>query len=296
MVTFLDRVLRRWRRRHGRNSHDAPELYRQRDADAFIISFPRSGRTWLRIMLGKYLMDLTGGAGNDPYDVYAITKSLQGLPTVGVIHDNSGYGGKNLKADELETDKGKYEKCKVILLARDPRDTVVSYYFHCHKRRNVYSGDLSDFIRDERFGVNKIVTFLNIWAANRTVPESFLLLRYEDMARDPLGEFTKLITFLGLPLNASLGEASVEFASFSNMRRMEEGGGAETKVLRKSHSNDPESFKVRKGQVGGYVEYLSPEDVAYLSEVVEGKLSPFFGYGGSAAVQVGNNTEHCPSH
>jgi hypothetical protein len=290
MATLLDRVLRHWQRRRSRNSHDAPELYRQRDADAFIISFPRSGRTWLRIMLGKYLMDLTGVTDKDPYDVYAITRSLKGLPTVGIIHDNSGYGGKNLKADELEAGKGRYKKRKVILLVRDPRDTVVSYYFHCHRRRNVYAGDVSDFIRDERFGVDKIVTFLNIWAANRAVPEGFLLLRYEDMIRDPLGELTRLLMFLGLPLNASLGEAAVEFASFTNMRRMEEGGGAETRVLRKSRSNDPESFKVRKGQVGGYVEYLSPEDVAYLSEEVEGKLSPFFGYGGAAALRVASKT------
>lgn len=290
MVMLLARVLRHWQRRRRRNLHDAPELYRQRDADAFIISFPRSGRTWLRIMLGKYLTDLAGVNGKDPYDVYAITKALEGLPTVGVIHDNSGYGGKNLKAEELETAKGRYKKSKVILLVRDPRDTVVSYYFHCNKRRNVYAGDISDFIRDERFGVNKIVTFLNIWAANRSEPKDFLLLRYEDMACDPLGELTKLLMFLDLPLNAALGEASVEFASFSNMRRMEEGGGAETRALRKSRSNDPESFKVRKGRVGGYVEYLSPEDVAYLSEEIEGKLSPFFGYGGAAATRVASNS------
>lgn len=290
MFKPLKRVLRRLRRRGGGKSHEAPEINRQRDADAFIISFPRSGRTWLRIMLGRYLSDLTGAADQDPYDVYEITRPLKNIPTVGVIHDNSGYGGRNLRASELETSKERYNKCKVVLLVRDPRDTLVSYYFHCHKRRNVYEGELSTFIRDERFGIEKILTFLNIWAANRDVPNGLLLMRYEDLVRDPVGEMTALINFLEIPLERSLVEAAVEFASFSNMRRMEESGTPETKVLRKSRSGDPESFKVRKGRVGGYTEYLSPEDVAYLSELMGSRLSPFFGYGVPVVPQESNFT------
>jgi hypothetical protein len=41
---------------------------------------------------------------------------------------------------------------------------------------------------------------------------------------------------------------------------------------------DPESFKVRKGVVGGYLEYLSAEDAAFLEERVAALQPPELGY------------------
>jgi hypothetical protein len=35
-------------------------------------------------------------------------------------------------------------------------------------------------------------------------------------------------------------------------------------MLRTPSSADPESFKVRKGRVGGFRDYLSPEDIEYV--------------------------------
>jgi hypothetical protein len=40
---------------------------------------------------------------------------------------------------------------------------------------------------------------------------------------------------------------------------------------------DPESFKVRRGKVGGYREYLSIEDQKYAADALM-KLDPRFGY------------------
>ena len=40
---------------------------------------------------------------------------------------------------------------------------------------------------------------------------------------------------------------------------------------------DPESFKVRRGKVGGYREYLSLEDQKYAADALM-KLDPRFGY------------------
>jgi hypothetical protein len=42
---------------------------------------------------------------------------------------------------------------------------------------------------------------------------------------------------------------------------------------------DPESFKVRRGKVGGYREYLSAEDQQF-AEAALTKLDPRFGYTG----------------
>ena len=50
------------------------------------------------------------------------------------------------------------------------------------------------------------------------------------------------------------------------------------------NAEDPNSFKVRRAKVGGYVEDFSPEEVAELDELVAKHLSPFFGFGDRGAV------------
>ena len=43
-------------------------------------------------------------------------------------------------------------------------------------------------------------------------------------------------------------------------------------------AGDAESFKTRKGKIGGYAEYLSPEDVEWLNRRIDTELDPYFGY------------------
>ncbi len=53
------------------------------------------------------------------------------VPKIIVTHDNDPHWKK---PDELELSKNKYKNTKVIFLARDPRDVVVSAYFEQKKR------------------------------------------------------------------------------------------------------------------------------------------------------------------
>lgn len=124
-----------------------------RNADVFIVSFPKSGRTWLRVMVGKVLSEKF----SRPFTVELEKLADENVPYIRMIHD-----GSNAVAQPLETDKRKYKNKGVVFLARDPRDTVVSYYFHLAKRDRRFSGDIADFIRDERFGIERIIDFMNI--------------------------------------------------------------------------------------------------------------------------------------
>ena len=38
---------------------------------------------------------------------------------------------------------------------------------------------------------------------------------------------------------------------------------------------DPESYKVRKGKVGGYVDYLSQDHIAYIDDCIRELGNPF---------------------
>jgi len=48
-------------------------------------------------------------------------------------------------------------------------------------------------------------------------------------------------------------------------------------ALTPANPSDPESFKVRKGKVGGYAEYLSKDDISWLSERLA-DLHPFLAH------------------
>jgi len=79
---------------------------------------------------------------------------------------------------------------------------------------------------------------------------------------------------------------SVEFASFENMRNLEAAGesikykSSNATVFATGDRQNPEAFHLRKGKVGGYRDYLSPEKAeAYLSRIQQ-ELSVWYGYNG----------------
>jgi hypothetical protein len=66
------------------------------------------------------------------------------------------------------------------------------------------------------------------------------------------------------------------------MRKLEASAafGRDDRRIVPGEASNPESFKVRRGKVGGYRDYLSPEQAAALDQLVSGRLSPAFGYRG----------------
>lgn len=165
-----------------------------------IISFPKSGRTWLRVMLDKLNIHIE------------------------YTHDGSEHA-KQISYRDFNPDKTSYKKKKVILLIRDPRDTLVSGYFQATKRLKIYDGNISDFIIDERHGMKQILRFHEIWFDNQRIPKDFLIITYEDMHKDTLNILKKVVSFLQREyLKDKQLKESIEFAKFENMQLLEKKG------------------------------------------------------------------------
>ena len=60
------------------------------------------------------------------------------------------------------------------------------------------------------------------------------------------------------------------------MRRLEEAGTLRNNRLRPTIAGDPEAFKVRRGIVGGYRDYLSADDIGYAENHIARELDPFY--------------------
>ena len=153
--------------------------FRVSRAQALIVSFPKSGRTWLRLMVGKALCTRFGMPDRKALAIDELS-SRAGLLRTYVTHDGSaiedGYTYR-----QLPVGKQRYAKKRIVLLTRDPKDVLVSSYFHATRRARLYSGDISTFIRDDRYGARKLARFHQIWSEHAHVPAAFMVVRYEDL-------------------------------------------------------------------------------------------------------------------
>ena len=232
-------------------------------ADVYILSYPKTGRTWLRAMVGKALVDHYGLPPQNLLETGALTAQA-GLPHAGFYHDGSAMIDA-LHWRELDATKASYRGKRVLLLGRDVRDTLVSAYFQATRRVDTFDGPIAAFVRDERYGVEKVLAFYRQWETAQRVPDAFAFQRYEAMHEDPVASLRMALDFLGardVPDRVIAG--AVDFSRFENLRRAEAEDRFGSHMLRTPSNADPESFKVRKGKVGGFREYLSYDDVAYI--------------------------------
>ena len=237
---------------------DKPEIY--------IISYPKTGRTWLRVLIGKSLSLMNDLPEKRILNTEYIS-AASNLPRTAVTHDGSEMRVRR-SYEELNPDKSRYKNKKVILMSRDVRDTLVSAYFHATKRIKVFDGSISEFIRSEHYGARKILTFYRQWHEARNIPKGFHFLFYEDLNRNPETTLTNVLLFLGVKETPpDIIKSAIDFASFDNLKKAEAEHKFASGILTATDGSDPQSYKVREGKIGKYSKYLNQEDVKYVDDM-----------------------------
>lgn len=237
---------------------------------AYVISFPKTGRTWLKVMLTKVLHGVKSSNVNKNLSllnfVHTASKPIKGYSTSEKIKDD-------------------YSKLISIFLLRDPRDTIVSYYFEKSKRSKVpFKGSISEFIRHQDYGIHSVIKFYNDWYEKRYQFKQTTYFRYEDFKKKPVEELMRFLQFIGYyhKIGERVVKDAVNFSSFENMRKQELENKSilndkSLSVSHKANIDDKDSYKTRKGIVGGYVEYLTDDDIEYCNKQLI-KLHPDIAY------------------
>ncbi len=222
--------------------------------DTILVSFPKAGRTWVRLML-------------EQLDV-----------NIEFTHDGSGHV-RRIPFNKLFKNKAAYNNIKVVLLVRDPRDMVVSGFFHSTKRKKVFKGTISEFIRDKRHGIRKIVQFYINWFNALQYLENILLISYEDLQENTFLELTKILEFLNIVgVNKNKIYEIIEFSKFDNMQKLEKQGFFKDTFgegLTPGNKYDIDSYKTRKGKIGGFTDSLSISDIEYCNTILTKYKYPF---------------------
>jgi hypothetical protein len=212
----------------------------------FLVSYPKSGRTWLRMMLKELDVEFH------------------------FTHD--GFGGSKARPfDETRVGRRKrYQNQPVVFLYRDPRDTVVSDYFWRARRKETYGGTITEFIRDPLCGIERIARFNLAWLERGRRLPAFMSITYEELRANPVAGVRHILEFAGVASSDSKIARAVENNTFERMKERE-AQGAYAKYRGKFFTPklaEPEAYKVRRGKRGGYVDSLSREDISYCDDIL----------------------------
>ncbi len=241
---------------------------------AYIVSHPKAGRTWVRVMLGRYLCERYGYDEKDILGIRALTVSAGLLPTQ-FTHDHSAIVDE-LDYRELSADKSGFREKHVIFLVRGLKDILVSCFFQATKRVGRFHGDLHAFVRDKRFGATKAATFFAHWFEARSIPQTFLAIKYEDLHHNPHWQLRRVLEVIGVAdADPDMIDVAVRYAGFENMQALERSDFFGAEILRAGSSKDRESYKVRRGHIGGHTEYLDKDDIAYVDEIISKFSCPY---------------------
>jgi hypothetical protein len=258
------------------------ERYRQeferhrRWAGAFVISFPKSGRTWHRALLGYYLARRCGERPEDAFQLSMLCKK-NGIGNVIYSHnaanfiDGLPWDHPLVASPELWRDK------PVLLLVRNPKDVLVSAHHHAVYRGNVRRvRTFSKFVRHRTYGVKKILTALNRWHDNRHLASRFEVVSYEQMHRSPADALSKALDFMGVEdIDQALVAEAVEFCRFDSIQEKEVSGFFNTRRLGGKRQKDSRARKVREGRVGGYRDYIWWWDERYIDDCIAEMGNPY---------------------
>lgn len=189
-----------------------------RNNDIYIVSYPKSGNTWMRFLFGNILFegDFDFANMNEKIpDIYHKDKKfIDNLKCPRVIKSHEPYYNSLTKA-------------KVIYIYRDPRDVVVSYYFWHKKFAPNSVKNFEDYF--EKFMKGKLP--FGLWSqhvhrwkeAAINNPENIYIIKYEDLKESPFEQFKRVLNFCNIDSSDNEKiQLAIKRSSFKSMKKKEE--------------------------------------------------------------------------
>lgn len=230
------------------------------DCDGFLASFPKCGRTWLRFLLSHYFVEMAGlELRPDLATTFQVLPNfdrdpVRGIPAFRFAAHRPGI--PLLLVSHLPYDEALFQDRPVIFLVRDPRDIIVSAYFHATRHKHRFDGPVGAFFDDDSYGLPALIAYWNGWAKG-LAGRGHIVLSYERMLRDTEAVVVDLLRFLDIPVHPQALERAIAAARFDRMQQQEKVQGIPGHDYDRV---DNQSLRMRSGKAGGFSECLSEEE------------------------------------
>ena len=229
----------------------AERLQGLRENDQFIVSYPRSGNRWLRVIVRDVIV-LNRPELPAPEDLKTLVPDLHHYEPDGPALAQFGVQARILKSHNLRDIAGR----RMVYIFRQAADALVSFYrFRCQQPQwaaTVSSMTLEAFCSAMLPGWIDHME-IAVRAANRS-PEHTCFVAYEALHASPLPAVRKTVGFLGLHATDDVIARAIEGNAFEkNRAQLAPGSGP---IL-------------RKGRVGSASEELSTEMLTRIEAAAE---------------------------
>ncbi len=248
-----------------------------------VLSRAKSGRTWLRAMLSRLYQQ---HYGLDEAQLIEFDNFHRRHEDVPIFYFTHGHYLRDHFASEAW--RRSFGCRKLLFLVRNPCDVAVSEYFQSTRRASAHKKELHgvdggvasmfDFVMQAPVGLASVVEYLNAWAPIVAAQDPAMVVRYEDLRSRPAELLMSIVEFLEAPFSKDGVSEAVDFAAFENLKELERTNFFKNSRLTPRDPDDPDSFKVRRGKVGGYADYFDARQVASMESLVREGLDPVFGY------------------
>lgn len=267
----------------------------------WIASYPKSGNTWIRVVLSAYLSDARADINKllipgeiDPsfyqaactYPLTALSNSLvvslRPAAILNLMSANAGLTSPTILKSHWLYDPFIATPAVLtrgsVYVIRDPRDVAVSWAEHQAQSVDEAIKRMSDKTLALQANDTPLSAIVGSWSDNvKSWDGKAHFVRYEDLLSNPYDEFLKIVNHIGIEIDEEALAQSVESSEFSKLKAQEEREGF------------LELWKGDKffgrGKAGGWKDVLTKQQQARI-ESDHGEMMAKFGYLGSQEAET----------
>ncbi|ESQ29124.1 hypothetical protein EUTSA_v10024127mg [Eutrema salsugineum] len=261
--------------------------FQPQDTDIILASYPKSGATWLKALTVALLERSKNNSSDDHHPLlsdnpHGIVPFLE----IDIYHESSSPDlakfssvprlfSTHMPLNTLHENL-KNSPCKIVYVCRNVKDTIISWWFFgcavnkIEPDRSILESMFESFCNGTIYYGPFWEHLLSYWRGSLEDPKHVLFMRYEEMKGKPRDQIKRLADFLDCPFTKEEEENGCldEILDLCSLRNL---SGLEVNKTGKINNINHKVF-FRKGEVGDWKNYLTPEMENKIDMIIQEKL------------------------